>query len=357
VSIDWMRQNDAAEMLKKSGIESDDYMFSGSGVMPWHGTNVTVLDGNPNAEEALVAAKLNWEVAKQPVFVGAPDGGFNPIPRYFAVVREQDHKALGIVQQRYQLLQNSDAFGWANFLVGGDGFHFETAGSLKGGRIVYLTAKTPFKVELPGGDRLETYLLISNRHDGSGAVTVAIITIRVVCKNTLSRSIAGALGEVKIRHTISLPARMAQAQKVLGLAQGATDRAEEIATKLIRAKLTDDKFHIFTKLLLADELPAEPSARQLASVERTRERIADVYFNNETEDGIRGTAWGAYNAVTFYNDHLTPRREMTEGDGSKADSRMLAIVSGNNIGDKALALLSKDLGGGRWLREPKVEVA
>lgn len=332
-----------------SGIEQDDYMFSGSGVMPWHGTNVTVLDGNPDAAHALEAAKLDWEVVKRPVYVGSEGEGFNAIPRYFAVVRETDGKALGIVQQRYRILQNKDAFDWANLLVGGDGFHFETAGSLKGGRIVYLTLKTPFKVELPGGDRLETYLLISNRHDGSGAVTVAIVTIRVVCANTLSASIAGAAGKVTIRHTFSLPARMTQAQKVLGLAQGATDRAENIATKLLAQKMSDAKFKTFLDLLLAPEASEEPTARALASVERTRDKISEVYFTHPTQDAIRGTAWGGYNAVTFYNDHLTPRREMAEGDGSKADSRMLAIVSGNNIGDKALGILSDGLGGGRWL--------
>lgn len=331
-----------------AGIHSDDYMVSGSGVMPWHGTNVTVLDGNPTAQEALTAAKLaGWNLSKQPVFFEA-NGRSIEVPRHFAVVRETDNKALGIVQQRYQILQNEDAFGWADALVGGGGAHYETAGSLKGGRIVYLTLNTPFAPKLPNGDTLKTYLLISNRHDGGGAVTVAIVTVRVVCSNTLAMAIGGAQKKVSIKHTLSLPARMDEAQKVLGLAEGAANRAEEIATKLLAQKMTDQKFEKFLDLLL---LPGaeEPTPRQATAIEKTREAITTIYRQNPTEDNARGTAWGAYNAVSFYHDHVTPRREMTEGDGSPADQRMLAILAGNNIGDRAYDILSDGLGGGRWL--------
>lgn len=346
MSIDWMRQNDRSEMLKTSGIEGDDWMVSGSGEMPWHGTNVTVLTGNPTAEEALDAARLRWRVSKEPVYTIDYSGGqvaADPIPRYFAVVRDTDHKALGIVQGRYEPLQNEDAFAWANALLGG-GINFETAGSLRGGRIVYVTAKTPFEVDLPGGDKLVTYLLISNRHDGRGTVTVAIITIRVVCKNTLSRSIQGALADVKIRHTVSLPTRMAQAQKVLGLAKGASDRAEEIATQLLATKLPEVKFQNFLDTLLnpAVDSNEEPGPREEAMIARKRSTIEEVYFTHPTQEEIRGTAWGAYNAVTFYNDHLTRRRNM-EGDGTPADQRMLAIIGGNNLGDKALDILRQEV--------------
>src|SRR6266496_3150940 len=115
-----------------AGIEQDDYMVSGSGIMPWHGTNVTVVEGQMTAEEALREAKLDWEVVKQPIYVDGTNGGYVTVPRQFAIVRQIDGKVLGQVGPRYVPLQNARAFDWANFLVGGDGTHFETAGSLKG---------------------------------------------------------------------------------------------------------------------------------------------------------------------------------------------------------------------------------
>lgn len=324
-----------------TGIEADDRMFSGSGIQPWHfpwiGTASTVVDGRLTAADALAAAGLDWTVEKEPIFLS--DG--KEIPRQYAIVRQSDRKPLGVVMGRYTILQNAEAFDWANYMVGGDGTHFETAGSLKGGRMVYLTLKTPFQVDLPGGDKLETYVLIYNRHDGSGSVTAAVITIRVECKNTLSRSIAGALGVARIRHTANLAARMGQARTVLGLAQGASDRAEEVASQLLAQKMSSAKFAKFMDLLMAPESAEEATPRAKAMVERRRETIEQVYRTHPTQEAIRGTAWGAYNAVTFYNDHLTPRRDTEDADSSKADQRMLAIVNGNNIGDRALELLLK----------------
>jgi hypothetical protein len=42
-----------------SGILEHDFMFSGRGIVPWHGIG-TVLDGVLTSDEAVRVSKLEW---------------------------------------------------------------------------------------------------------------------------------------------------------------------------------------------------------------------------------------------------------------------------------------------------------
>ena len=78
--------------------------------------------------------------------------------------------------------------------------HFETAGSLHGGRRVWVLAQLPEHIEV-GGDPVRPYVLLMNSHDGSTAVIAASTPIRVVCQNTLNWGLERARQKYSIRHT------------------------------------------------------------------------------------------------------------------------------------------------------------
>lgn len=356
MSTEWMNRYDRAEIrlspeeefaqqvqrvAKRTQIEADDHVATGDSEtpwwLPWQKTS-TVLPGRMTVSEALEHSKLaGWNLRKAPLGVFGSDV---TIPGYYGVQRETDGKVLGVVQGRYHIVSNEDAFAWAEYLLGGDGALFTSAGSLKGGRVVFLVASTPFKVELTGADELETYLLISNRHDGSGQITCSIVTVRVVCANTLERSLAGALGTVQIRHTRSAQDRLGEARRVLGMAQGATNRAGEIAEKMIADSMSDSRFSEFLARLLPIDTE-ELTPRQVKAVMKRREQIEEVYVDHPTVNMLDHTAWRAYNSVTFANDHLTPRRNV-QGDGTPEEQRMMAVVAGGNIGTRAFELLTSN---------------
>lgn len=133
---------------------------------PWHGLGTRVEEAL-TVEDALQKSGLDWEVQKRAV---QTDQG-QLIAGYQANVRSTDQKVLGIVSDRYRIVQNREAFDFTNALLG-DGVRFETAGSLFDGKKVWLMARLPEKYII-SGDEISPYLVFSNGHDGTNAIKVA----------------------------------------------------------------------------------------------------------------------------------------------------------------------------------------
>ena len=105
-------------------------MFSAR-VKPWHGLG-TVVAECPDLQEAVKLAGLDWKVEQKDVYAD----NWNRIPGYKANVRDSDQSVLGVVSDRYQVVQNEEAFAFTDELLG-EGVRYETAGSLQGGRRVF----------------------------------------------------------------------------------------------------------------------------------------------------------------------------------------------------------------------------
>ena len=145
--------------------------------MPWHGLGTEVQEA-PDSREALRLAGLDWNVVQEPIYTGRKE----LVEGYKVNVRDSDRKPLGVVTDRYRVIQNREAFAFTDSLLG-EGVSYETVGSLMGGRKVWLLARMPHEYII-SGERISPYLLFSNTHDGSGAVRVALTPIRVFCSNT-----------------------------------------------------------------------------------------------------------------------------------------------------------------------------
>jgi phage/plasmid-like protein (TIGR03299 family) len=174
-----------------AGITSSDSMFSVRQT-PWHGLGA-VLDQPPTTiAEAIERSGLSWRVEREPIAIDRGDIATandwwlprcEEIPGWWANVRQDTRQVLGIVGERYRIVQNIEAFQFVDQLIG-SAMHFETAGSLHGGRRVWVLAQLPDHVDV-GGDPVRPYVLLMNSHDGSTAVVAASTPIRVVCQNTL----------------------------------------------------------------------------------------------------------------------------------------------------------------------------
>ena len=101
---------------------------------PWHGLGTKVMEA-PDSEGALIAAGLNWNVVQEPIFTGENE----PIRGYKANIRDSDRRVLGVVTDRYKVIQNREAFAFTDELLG-QGVRYETAGSLQDGKKVWLLA-------------------------------------------------------------------------------------------------------------------------------------------------------------------------------------------------------------------------
>jgi phage/plasmid-like protein (TIGR03299 family) len=302
------------------GITSHDHMFSVR-AMPWHRLGV-VLDEYPKSiDEALDKAGLGWKVTHGDVLVvktpaWTDDFGAEHPPElssalgFKANLREDTGEVLGIVSNEYAVVDNRDAFRFLDALIGSE-LHFETAGSLCGGRRVWCLARLPEYIEL-GGDQSATYMYVANSHDGSMAVTVAATPIRIVCANTLGAALrhaehgASAQRTFRFRHTGELHSKFAEARRVLGMTIDYQKQFKAHADQLAREPISDAALErrVLRHLWVIDE---GTGTRARANRERAIERVLAIFRGRgaagDTTGNSPGTKWVAFNAISEHLDY------------------------------------------------------
>ena len=289
--------------------------------MPWHGLG-TVLDDYPQSiDEALEKAGLDWKVRPGDVFVvKEPEqtdehGVWHPselIPAkgFKANIREDTWDVLGIVSDEYEVVSNQAAFSFLDALINSD-MHFETAGSLWGGRRVWVLARLPEYVEL-GGDLSATYVYVANSHDGSMAVTAAVTPVRIVCANTLGAALrqaehgANARRTFRFRHIGDLEAKFTEARQVLGMTVNYQKQFKELADRMAAEPIAEWALErrVLRHLWTIDEDLGKVAR---ANRERTIESMLALFRGRgaagDTTGNSPGTKWVAFNAIAEHLDY------------------------------------------------------
>lgn len=267
---------------------------------PWHGLGVRVEEA-PESKEALIQAGLDWKVEQTDVYAASGER----ILGYKANIRDIDRSVLGIVGDRYKIVQNEEAFAFTDGLLG-EGVKYETAGSLAGGKIVWMLAKIPEKYII-SGDAIEPYLVFCNSHDGSGAIRVAMTPVRVVCQNTLNLALKGASRVWSARHTENVMSRMDEARETLQLANAYMSQLGRSINELQAKKLTDKKV-----LAMIDSL--YPVSEDLSEMQKKnnlkqQETLKACYFDVPDLQGVGKNGYRFINAVSDMAYHGKPLRQ------------------------------------------------
>jgi phage/plasmid-like protein (TIGR03299 family) len=269
----------------------------------WHGLGEVFTEEVTTSEMLQKAHLDNWNVRLEDVAI--PDS-FASDKNYFFVTRNNpfdnsQNDILGVVGERYKVLQNEDLFSFGDNILDGGG-RWETAGSIKGGRVVFGSMALERETILdPNGvsDKVKTYLLINTSHDGSIAIQASITPVRVVCANTLNLAL-GARGKgpkqsFKIRHTQTAEGKIAVARETLGLANKYMDEFDKMAHAMISQEVTAKQFNDI--ILAAYPKPEKDAKGSIKKWETKIDVINDIYTG--TYNGmIAGTSWGAFNALT-----------------------------------------------------------
>ena len=294
--------------------------------VPWHGLGTRVMEA-PAASEALKLAGLDWKVLQEPVYT---ENG-ELIRGYKANVRDADRKVLGVVTDRYKVVQNQDAFAFTDALLG-QGVRYETAGSLMGGKKVWLLAHMP-REYIISGERISPYLVFSNTHDGSGAVKVAVTPIRVVCSNTLNLALASAKRSWSMVHTGDIKSKLGEAKKTLFLADAYMESLGKEFEVLQRQEMTEKKVREYiSQLLPADENATD---QQKKNMERLREDLTARYFDAPDLKGLGNNAYRFINAVSDFATHAEPLRKTA----NYKESLFARTVDGNPLIDRAYQMV------------------
>lgn len=293
---------------------------------PWHGLGVEVSEA-PNSEDALRFAGLDWNVRQENVFNSR--GGV--IKGFKANVRDSDDSVLGVVGDRYKVVQNRDAFKFTDGLIGTD-VRYETAGSLREGKQIWLLAKLP--EQMIAGDAVEPYLCFTNAHDGSSGVRVCMTPVRVVCNNTLNVALATAKRTWSMRHTENVHERLNEARDCLFRAEDYMDGLAQYADMAANKTIQDDEIReILNELFPVTDKTSE---REKTTIDKIKDEFMICYFAPDIRR-FRGTAWGAINAISDLVTHSMPHRNTK----TYQENTWNKVMSGHVLLDRMAALCMK----------------
>ena len=301
------------------GLFENDTMFSVK-EKPWHKLG-TVVETAPTVQEAIRLAGLDWQVELEKVW---SNSGIE-MTDYQAVVRQDTHTALGIVGTNYKPLQNTEAFNWFEPFVENGLCSLETAGSLFNGKRVWILAKTQSDAEVVEGDKVESYILLSNSHDGTNAVKVGFTPIRVVCNNTLTCAESNKLSQlIRVKHTQSVVGNLQLVREVMDTVNHQFMATVEQYKELTQRDVSVEDLRKYVKQVFSsqklEQLITDYESREKAEIEAERKRLLNRIEEFFELEPARKT-WNMYNAV---NSYLCHERGYTD------ESRLNSIWFGSN---------------------------
>lgn len=293
---------------------------------PWHGMGTVVQDA-PTSEDAIRLAGLDWRVESKEIYLA--DG--TKVPDYYANVRSSDNKPLGIVGSRYQIVQNENAFAFTDALLG-EGVKYETAGSLMGGKTIWLLAKLPDKYEILG-DEVTPYVVFTNTHDGSGSVKVAMVSTRVVCMNTLNIALRTAKRTWTARHTGNIDSKLDEAMNTLHLADQYMKAQQNLFEELYKVKTSDAQVVQLVNNIVP--ITEKMTDRQVGNITAIRSDILARYrFAPDLKDREK-TGARLIQAVADSVSHMSPLRQTK----NYSENKFKATIDGNPLLDKAIEVI------------------
>ena len=294
---------------------------------PWHGLG-TVVESAPSSKEALELAGLDWQVHQKDISVLWG----RTIPGYKANVRDTDGAVLGVVTDKYRVVQNEDAFAFTDELLG-EGVKYETAGSLNGGKKVWILARLPREYVI-SGERISPYLVFSNTHDGSGAIRVAITPIRVVCNNTLNLALARAERSFSMIHTGNINEKFEEAKKALFMADTYMEELGKEFERLRSIKVSDAQVEEYVNMLIP--LDEDATATQIKNARTLRNDILTRYFDAPDLKVLGKNAYRFVNAASDFATHANPLRRTVR----YKENLFAKTVDGNPFIDRAYQLVA-----------------
>jgi len=284
------------------------HSYVGARVDAWHRLGVT-LESTFDAQTALEKGLLaNWDVRKVPLLAvdDKSDRQLEVDNRWATVYTNpltKQTQYLGVVGSHYEPIQNETHVDLLNAIVDESGAHFETAGSLRGGKETFVTMKMPKTMQIGGQDPVDLYLVALNSHDASSAFRFLITPVRVVCANTQAAALGSAQSSFSIRHVRGAQGHVQEAREALGLTFAYLDAFELEAQQMIEKTLTDKTFEKVTARLFDADVAT--TTRQKKTAAQHIEGVMSLWHGDSpTMKDVKGTRWGGYQAITEYADHF-----------------------------------------------------
>jgi len=309
-----------------------------------------------SAASAATQAGLNWTVrtgelqaVSTPLYIdehGVTPATYIDVPKKQAIIREDNNSVIGIVGTKYKVVQNMEVFNALDTLVDAGDARYAAAGEFNGGSNIWMVLELPSGISV-ANDPHAAFLLVKTSHDGSSSVVIKPIIERLFCANQVNGLISNYKQKYneytyRMTHSTNQELSIADIRNITNLTYQAIDDYELTANRLLEIDFSREQAVNFFKKVWALPSKVEDAPYSLLSRgERKQQTIAKdarakawaIYSESETQENIRGTAFGAWHAVVEFADHYA---------AGGADRLAAATLSGRNdkVKTKALSLLT-----------------
>lgn len=292
---------------------------------PWrYGTDVSHAN---SVEDAIIAADLDWEVVQTPALIRLSDGNILETPMRVNI-RSDNNAFLGVVSDRYQIINNRDAFSFLTYLAD---FKFVSAGIVSGGKTIWMC------VELPSfnllSESMKMCIVFSATHDGKGAIRAAITPVRPACSNTLNLAFKKAVRSFSLLHKGDVIGKIAMVGSIMEHESNYREVFQLESERLASIRLNNVMVNNLLETLFP--MPEGATNRKKDIVESQRNGLLSAYNANDLGN-FRGTAYGFLQAVSDFAYHSEPARQTA----TYRENKMKDVIKGNSLLDKALELLT-----------------
>lgn len=282
------------------------------------------LAGCKTVDDVLTRADLDWSADKYPVHTHF-QGSEIPVPDRYAVVRSDKGVVLGDVGKAFVPVQNRDLVDFGSVLKTEADTDWDAGGSMKGSQVAFLSFKVPHSIVVAGSDQVDSYVLLSNGHNGSHALRGAVMPYRLTCSNQVAGAFRSAKMSFSFRHVGDMTSKVAEARAALGLVGNYMDEFEVIANSLADIDVDLTFYEDFVSELIV--IDGEGGVRTNAAKARQRAALRQNWNASETlTPDLRNTGWGAFNLVTEVIDH--GNLDVRKSKQDKGERRFLSSLEG-----------------------------
>lgn len=292
----------------------------------WDGLGKDVR-GASTAEEVLELADLNWQVEQKPIYT---EDGIK-IPGYRANIRATDQYALGVVSDKYKVVQNQTAFAFSEELLK-HGFRYQYAGVFQQGRKTWVLIQIPDQYII-NGERICSYLVFLNSHDASSSFKIAITPIRMLCSNMLNLALGNARRVWSFKHSRSVENNVHDALETM---ERSVDYMEELGMQIEKlGNIPMDKEAVERNVHLLLPVPEQATALQEQNVRKQQKDMLTRFYEAPDLQHVGFNAYRFINAVSDFETHSRPLRETA----TYRENLFERSLDGNRLVDKAMKLV------------------
>lgn len=281
-------------------------------------------------DDVLAQAGLNWTVSAHPVYTEV-NGKQLEVPGSNIIVREVDEKPLGIVSDRYKIVNNADAFAFTESIFNSKEIEFIRGGSYRGGSSTWLEAKITGEYSILGDD-VDCYLIFMNSHDGTGSVKCMIVPERIACSNALNIPLRDQSRHWRCVHSGDPMKKIDEASEILLAGSSYMNALNRECEMLQSIKISDSQVMQFINRLFP--INDEMSDKQKENQERRRGQLLSVFFSKEDLFEFGSTGYKFISAVADYADHNVGRNTKNSNI-----NRYMYIANGSALVDQAYTMI------------------